>query len=272
LLRPSLPPPDFGVAISIPKWSADDPRRSLGLTVRDNRVPFALTQCTTSSPRILIYHPDKVDEQLDQAVKEFFAHNVFLATPKLGYLSKYCAWWAKDYGKKKELMDTLGQFAQLPSLSDIDIKYNEFDWEYRLYLDHLASEMPITHRLARISTSKSALSELSGLPPQPKGAAPKPPKHTKPSKPPLIVDVSLDDTSSKDSESAPTTPASKHHHHHHHTKHEHERCRSQDCKKDPKEKESKEKDSKEKDSKEKESKEKDSKEPVTPRQGKESKI
>jgi len=210
MLRPSMPVADFGSAFAL-KWPTEDPRRAFAVSARDNRIPYAVTQCTTSSPRVLIYHPDKVNMELDEAVKEFFSHNVFLATPKQAYLSKYCTWWIKDYNKKKEYTDALGMMAQMPGMSDLDLKYNEFDWEYRLYLDHLQGQMPITHRLAKMSTSKSntAITDLTDLPPQPKGAAPMPPG--------LHVDVKAEpEDGTPASPVSPVTPSSKHHHKHHH--------------------------------------------------------
>jgi len=236
MLRPSMPVADFGATYAL-KWPNEDPRRAFAVPVRDNRIPYAVTQCCTSSPRIFVYHPDKVNLELDLVVKEFFMRNVFLATPKVVYLSKYCAWWIKDYSKKKEYTDVLGQMAMLPGMSDLDIKYNEFDWEYRLYLDHLQDRMPITHRL-KMPNSKSsqALSpDLTDLPPQPKGAAPMPPS--------LKVDVKPipeNAEPSPESPSNPATPSSKHHHKHHHKHHDKEKKEKKE-KKDKEEKKDEEK-------------------------------
>ena len=175
ILRPGLPGPDLGAgAIPAPRWPADDPRSALVLAQRDNRVPFALTQCTAGSPRVLVYRPDKVNLGLDQAVGAYLARSTFLAGPRQMYLPRYCLWWAKDFGRRREQLDVIGQMIQTPALADMDVRYNEYDWEYRLYLDHLAGEMPITHRLPR-----PAPADLCGLPPPPTGAAPLPPSQSK---------------------------------------------------------------------------------------------
>ena len=199
VLRMGLAPPDFGAAVAAPKWPADDPRRACLVEERDHRVPFALSQCTTSSPRIFVYRPDKIHLTLDRAVAAFFARSTFQPSPKQIYLPRYVQWWAKDFAKKKEHVDTLGQMVQLPALGDMDIKYNEYDWEFRLYLDHLADDMPITHKLPRVPAAAS-VDELGDLPPQPTGAAPLPPDTAK-----------GDDAKAK---------KKKHHgkHHHHHQK------------------------------------------------------
>jgi len=244
MLRPTMPVADFGATFTL-KWPNEDPRRSFVVSARDNRIPYAITQCTTSSPRVFIYHPDKVGSELDDAVRAFFSRNVFLATPKQAYLSKYCAWWIKDYNKKKEFTDVLGQLAQLPNLSDIDVKYNEFDWEYRLYLDHLKDVMPITHKIAKMSnsTSSSNVADLSDLPPQPKCAAPMPPN--------LSVDVKptpVDNGISPVSPCSPVTPSGGKHHHKHHHKHKDgkEKKEKKEKKKDKGEKKEEEKKEEEK--------------------------
>ena len=177
ILRPGLPGPDLGAgAVPAPRWAPDDPRRALVLAHRDNRMPFALTQATAGSPRVLVYRPEKVNLCLDQAVAAFFRRNTFLASPKQMYLPRYCLWWAKDFGRRKEQLDVIGQMIQTPALGDMDVKYNEYDWEYRLYLDHLAGDMPITHKLPRPAPAAGAAPEdLGDLPPQPTGAAPQPP-------------------------------------------------------------------------------------------------
>lgn len=164
VLRPRALPPEIGAPLPFYDFKKDDPRIRCAIPEFDRRVPYGISYCTTSSPRIRVYSPDAVDEQLTEATKIFFKENAcvpyqFVSTGsgpgssgssaanaatlvsmmvpmKTIFVSKIVAWYKKDFGGKDELPNMIAKYAGIRK-EDCDIKFNDFDWEIRVVLTHL---------------------------------------------------------------------------------------------------------------------------------------
>lgn len=163
-LRPRLLPPEIGAPIPFYDFKKDDPRMRYAISEFDRRIPYGISYCTTSSPRIHVFTPDSVDEQLSDAAKLFFKENAcipcqfvsngptastsvsstataatlmsMMVQMKTVFVSKIVSWYKKDFENKEELLAMIGKYMGVGKL-DCDIKFNEFDWEIRVVLTHL---------------------------------------------------------------------------------------------------------------------------------------
>eukprot|EP00727_Mastigamoeba_balamuthi_P014423 m51a1_g9605 putative phosphatidylinositol- -trisphosphate 3-phosphatase and dual-specificity protein phosphatase (818) ;mRNA; f:1056921-1059976 len=183
ILRHSFPPADNGVESSVSFAESDD-RKHWPLTVRDARIPYVLSYCTTSSPRVWVFHPATVHQELDKAVSHFMKTNSYVnIATRQAFLHRQCVWFAHDYAKRREQLEFIGRILETPGLSEYDIKYAEYDWEVRVYLDHLRlCGIPIERRATRVVASQgpqispfASPAQGVAMPTPPSSPAPPPP-------------------------------------------------------------------------------------------------
>lgn len=106
----------------------------------DPRIHFAIVCASHSCPRLLnrAYVPDRVDEQLTENARVFFANpENFRYDESSGtfYLSSILKWFAEDFGANKaEQLKTITQWlptesAQRAALAgNVKIRYLDYDW------------------------------------------------------------------------------------------------------------------------------------------------
>ena len=168
VLRPRLLPPEVGAPLPFYDFKKDDPRLRYAVPEFDRRVPYAITYCTAASPRVHVFTPAAVDQQLTDAARTFFretttvpyqfvgsssgsvapgssvsssanaASLVSIMVPmKTAFVSKISAWYKKDFEKKAVLAAMIAKYLGDSRVADCDIKFNDFDWEIRVVLSHL---------------------------------------------------------------------------------------------------------------------------------------
>jgi hypothetical protein len=83
-----------------PHWRRDDPRLAFRVTALDPRIHFALNCAARSCPPIRAYTPERLDEQLDLAVRAFLnGGQLILNRQEMRVdLSRLLSWYAPDFG------------------------------------------------------------------------------------------------------------------------------------------------------------------------------
>ncbi len=125
-----------------PPFRGNDPRIRFSLNELDPRIHFALHSGSRSCPKLSVYHPDNIDEELDAASCRFINSNQFVYDKQTRILtcSKIFKWYARDFGKKKA--DRLAYLAQFvddnetrevleDDVSAVSIKYLPYDWHLK---------------------------------------------------------------------------------------------------------------------------------------------
>ncbi|KAH3764214.1 phosphatidylinositol-3,4,5-trisphosphate 3-phosphatase [Pelomyxa schiedti] len=262
VLRAGMPVPDNGMGpgAHIPD---DDPRATQALTTHDPRISFALCLGTTSSPVVWVYHSASVQAELDNAVKFYLKSSALCLPPiKQVWLPENIQWYLKDFGTKNSLYEFLERhvpenFAIAHSTKTkhstkkkksvflrYTVRWNEFDWELRVSLGHLASPtcsvdhgnttdgprfaahviVPATATATASSTTTASASSTTT-------ASSTTPSTTAAASSPSVASPKLSSTPSTGTETpthTPTLPTAEtteggetHHHGHHHEHHHH---------------------------------------------------
>jgi hypothetical protein len=108
---------------------------------QDARAHFALVCASISCPALRpeAYDGDRLDAQLDDQAKSFFAEsekNNFDRDRKVAYLSKILDWYGDDFGESdEEILLAISSFLPADLAADIranpgawDIKHTKYDW------------------------------------------------------------------------------------------------------------------------------------------------
>lgn len=118
-------------------FKTGDPRILWVLHKLDPRIHFCLYSACKSSPHINAFTPDKVMEQLTQQTKTEIAEKIKVTSNKLA-APKILKWYKNDFGTKDQSLkfiadhsDDIVKLAIQSKLQDIDIKYNDFDWNVK---------------------------------------------------------------------------------------------------------------------------------------------
>ena len=131
-------------------FSSIDPRVKNAIVVWDPRIYFCLVRGTNSCPKIRVYNPEELDEELNQATREFCAkHTSFHTTSKSAnpmsskaklqiLLHAIFDWYRDDFGSSeahllKWLVPFLPSTRQKSLLAAIEkesfsLRYSSFDW------------------------------------------------------------------------------------------------------------------------------------------------
>lgn len=122
-----------------PPFRNNDPRRRFVLNEFDPRIHFALHSGSRSCPPLAVYHPDRIDEELDAAAVRFINshHFVFDHQSKTLSCSKIFKWFATDFGATKaERLAYWAEFVEDEETqrvlkeepSAVTIRYLPYDW------------------------------------------------------------------------------------------------------------------------------------------------
>ena len=105
----------------------------------DYRIHFALNCGAKSCPPIAFYDPNKIDKQLNVAVKTYLKGECkYDQTKNIVHVSALMGWFRHDFGGKKHLLDILKQNHIIPKNSNPKIEFKKYDWS--LYLNNYKSE------------------------------------------------------------------------------------------------------------------------------------
>jgi len=120
------------------QFRSSDPRRRWVVEPMDPRVHFALNCASRSCPPIRAYSAEKLDSQLQLAVRGYLAANVrIVSEEKAVYLSAIFKWFARDFGGREGTLDLL--LAHLPNGGPgawltqnrhaVSLRYSPYDWQ-----------------------------------------------------------------------------------------------------------------------------------------------
>lgn len=98
----------------------------------DPRIHFAIVCASKSCPKLLneAYVPSKLDEQLDQAARNFLKDTFrnIISTNKVA-ISSIFKWYSGDFTKNGTLIDFLNKYSPVKIKADADISYLDYDWD-----------------------------------------------------------------------------------------------------------------------------------------------
>ncbi len=89
------------------QFADDDPRLGWALPHTDARIHFALNCASHSCPPIGVYHPARMDQQLNLAAAHFVDQDVEVAEENSLRLSSIFRWYQSDFGGKQGILDFL---------------------------------------------------------------------------------------------------------------------------------------------------------------------
>ncbi len=97
----------------------------------DPRIHFAIVCASRSCPKLLneSYVPSKLDEQLDQAARNFLKDTFRnkISTNKVE-ISSIFKWYSGDFTKNGTMIDFLNKYSSVKIKADADISYLDYDW------------------------------------------------------------------------------------------------------------------------------------------------
>jgi hypothetical protein len=102
-------------------------RHALGQ--RDPRIHFALNCGAESCPPIAAYTADQINEQLDLATRGYLdSHTEY--DPDAGRVTvpRVMLWFRGDFGRKRDILDLLVEYEQLPPGAKPRFSYRDWDW------------------------------------------------------------------------------------------------------------------------------------------------
>jgi hypothetical protein len=119
-------------------FKRQDPRRAFIMGRLDPRIHFALVCGSRSCAPIDFYSRNAIDEQLDEATRNFVNSSEVVILPEKNklLLSEIFTWYAKDFGKRKDILDFIlrhlspdDKAAYLAEhQDDIEMEYLFYDW------------------------------------------------------------------------------------------------------------------------------------------------
>lgn len=100
---------------------------------RDPRIHFALNCGAESCPAIAAYTADRVDEQLDWATEGYLDRTVEY-DPEAGraLVPRVMLWFRGDFGRKRDILNFLERYGQLPPGANPRLSYLDWDWSMNL--------------------------------------------------------------------------------------------------------------------------------------------
>ncbi|MEX8546336.1 MAG: DUF547 domain-containing protein [Mucilaginibacter sp.] len=105
----------------------------------DYRIHFALNCGAKSCPPIAFYDPNKIDKQLNVAVKTYLKGEcAYDQSKNVMQVPALMGWFRHDFGEKKHLLEILKQNQIIPANSNPKIQFKKYDWS--LYLNNYKTE------------------------------------------------------------------------------------------------------------------------------------
>ena len=120
-----------------PHFSPPDPRFEAVVQPLDLRIHFALNCASNSCPPIAVYTPEKIQEQLDLAARNFINNDLVINRDlKMITVSKIFRWYQDDFGGEPGILSFMVKYIndQEANLwisnnqSSIKIHFHPYDW------------------------------------------------------------------------------------------------------------------------------------------------
>ncbi|MCY7410874.1 MAG: DUF547 domain-containing protein [Chitinophagales bacterium] len=95
----------------------------------DYRIHFALNCGASSCPPVRFYEPDKINDQLDIAMRSFLSAEVkFNQETNTATISQILGWYKGDFGGKNGIKNLLRDEKLIPKTKRVKIAYSTYDW------------------------------------------------------------------------------------------------------------------------------------------------
>ena len=99
------------------------------LTERDPRIHFAVNCGAESCPPIAVYTAAEIDRQLDWATEGYLDTYVEYDPEKgRALVPRLLLWYRGDFGRKRDIVDFLVRYEQLPPGAKPRLSYRDWDW------------------------------------------------------------------------------------------------------------------------------------------------
>jgi len=114
--------------------------KELRVDAVDYRIHFALNCGAKSCPPIAYYAPEKLDQQLELATKNYLkSESSYNAENNEAQLPAIMGWFRADFGGKKGMRKILKKHQLIPEDANPKIKFKKYNWD--LYLDNYKTEI-----------------------------------------------------------------------------------------------------------------------------------
>lgn len=99
----------------------------------DHRIHFALNCGAKSCPPVSVYHPEKTNEQLDEASCYYLKQEVEYNKEKnLVKLPALMTWFSADFGSKDNKRKIAKDCKAIPQNASPEIEYKDYDWTMKV--------------------------------------------------------------------------------------------------------------------------------------------
>ena len=94
----------------------------------DARIHFALNCGATSCPPVRVYHPDQVEQELDDSVSKYLRKVTEVEADEVSTTVLF-SWFRNDFSDRGGITAYLHRYHAIPStLTDPDISFKEYNW------------------------------------------------------------------------------------------------------------------------------------------------
>lgn len=99
----------------------------------DPRIHFALNCGAAACPYIAAYEPDRVNEQLDIATKQYLEKTTdFYPEKNRVEVNRLMSWFRADFGGKDGAVKMLKEYGIIPEGANPSVDFKEYDWTLEL--------------------------------------------------------------------------------------------------------------------------------------------
>lgn len=113
----------------LPRFLVGSFEQRYRLSSVDPRVHFALNCGAASCPPIRSYDPDRIDEQLDLATREYLGATVeYDPENDVVRLPRLFRWYRGDFGGRREIREFLREYDLVPEDASPRLRSRDWDW------------------------------------------------------------------------------------------------------------------------------------------------
>lgn len=115
-------------------FGKNDPRRAWVIDPMEPRIHFALNCASNSCPPIRFYDPDRLDQQLDSAARNYLSSDVrFEAESHTIRLPMLFSWYGGDFGGKPGIIALFRRYFTDPVALSVLNQPDRIQWKYDTY-------------------------------------------------------------------------------------------------------------------------------------------
>lgn len=110
-------------------WFTEDFEKRLRWKELDNRIHFALNCGAKSCPKIAIYTPDRVNEQLDKSAKQYLKKSTdYNPEQNTVAVTSLMNWYRGDFDGKDGIVPFLKKYEVIPEDANPSVSFKDYDW------------------------------------------------------------------------------------------------------------------------------------------------